>query len=210
MNLGGEKTYLGNIALNALALDENGKFTYTGNIRIGDGDLPEVENWGGSDLGAIPVDVKGQFYTYDGNDYLIFSIAIDMQESIQQTIDVLYGGTPIRVVNLHDNLKVTINDQDNHQEADVAVGILRNGNINFTLRNFMLQLEGSQTQSGIGNISVDNLELASDGSFTYNGVVRVGNGDDTTVDSWDGHRYRRAGGCRLHRRHAGGTHCSGG
>ena len=186
MNLGGEKTYLGNIALNALALDENGKFTYTGNIRIGDGDLPEVENWGGSDLGAIPVDVKGQFYTYGGNEYLIFSIAIDMQESIQQTIDVLYGGTPIRVVDLHDKLKVTINDQDNHQEADVAVGILRNGNINFTLRNFMLQLEGSQTQSGIGNISVDNLELASDGSFTYNGVVRVGNGDDTTVDSWGG------------------------
>lgn len=186
MNLGGEKTYLGNIALNALALDENGKFTYTGNIRIGDGDLPEVENWGGADLGAIPVDVKGQFYTYAGNEYLIFSIAIDMQESIQQTIDVLYGGTPIRVVDLHDNLKVTINDQDNHQEADVAVGILRNGNINFTLRNFMLQLEGSQTQSGIGNISVDNLELASDGSFTYNGVVRVGNGDDTTVDSWGG------------------------
>lgn len=186
MNLGGEKAYLGNIALNALELDADGKFTYKGNIRIGDGDLPEVESWGGSDLGAIPVDVKGQFYTYEGNEYLIFSIAIDMQESIQQTIDVLYGGTPIRVVDLHDNLKVTINEQENQQEADVAVGILRNGNINFTLRNFMLHLEGSDTQSGIGNLSVDNLELASDGSFTFNGVVRVGNGDDPSVESWGG------------------------
>jgi|GEM_PF-1466045 len=187
MNLDGATTYIGNVAINALEVDDEGKFSYTGNVRIGEGTLSGVESWGGPDLGAIPMVMKGQFYTYSGTEYLIVSIDIDMEESIGQTIGVLFGGTPISTAEYTDVLAVTINGQTTYMpNTTVTVGTLRNGNINFTLKNFMLSQEGSDTQSPIGNIGLNNLELDENGFFSYTGNIRIGNGDDESVTSWGG------------------------
>lgn len=185
MQVGGQPMYIGNIAINALELDADGRFSYNGNVRIGEGDLEGVASWGGPDLGAIPLNMKGQLYEYEGEEYLLVNIAIEL-ESLQQTVDVLFGGTPIRTVELTDNLLVAINGQENHQQADVTVGILRNGNINFTLRNFMLALDGSEVLAPIGNLAINNMELAEDGTFSYSGNIRIGNGDDASIESWGG------------------------
>lgn len=185
MDVDGQPMYIGNIAINALELDADGRFTYNGNVRIGEGDLPGVAEWGGPELGAIPLELKGQIYQYEGEEYMLVNIAIEL-ESLGQTIDVLFGGTPVRTINLHDNLVVTINGQENRQEADVAVGVLRNGNINFTLRNFELALDGSDTPAPIGNLAINNMELAADGTFSFDGIIRIGNGDAAGVAEWGG------------------------
>lgn len=190
MNLGGIETYIGNIAINALALDEEGKFAYNGNVRIGAGDmeLPDNTTWLGPTLGAIPLQMTGQLYTVGTEEYLLVKIAIDMQDEIGQTIDVLFGGTPVRTVALNDNLSVTVNADENHQTADVNVGILRNGDINFTLRNFILEMndEGVAKAMPVGNLSIDALDIDKDGSFSYTGTIRIGKGDDVNVDIWSG------------------------
>lgn len=185
MEVDGKPMYIGNIAINALELDKDGRFTYNGNVRIGEGDLPGVAEWGGPSLGAIPLELKGQLYEYEDEEYMLVNIAIEL-ESLQQTIDVLFGGTPVRTVELRDDLVVTINGQENRQEADVTVGILRNGNINFTLRNFELALDGSDTPAPIGNLAINNMELAADGTFSFTGNIRIGNGDAEGVAEWGG------------------------
>lgn len=185
MEVDGKPMYIGNIAINALQLDKDGRFAYNGNVRIGEGDLPGVAEWGGPSLGAIPLELKGQLYKYEGEEYMLVNIAIEL-ESLEQTIDVLFGGTPVRTVELRDDLVVTINGQENRQEADVTVGILRNGNINFTLRNFELALDGSDTPAPIGNLAINNMELSADGSFNFNGNIRIGNGDAAGVAEWGG------------------------
>lgn len=185
MEVDGKPMYIGNIAINALELDKDGRFTYNGNVRIGEGDLPGVASWGGPDLGAIPLELKGQLYEYEGEEYMLVNIAIEL-ESLEQTIDVLFGGTPVRTIDLRDALVVTINGQENRQEADVTVGILRNGNINFTLRNFELTLDGSDTLAPIGNLAINNMELAADGTFAFTGNIRIGNGDAEGVAEWGG------------------------
>ena len=179
-----EAMAVGNIAFNALELDENGRFNYNGNVRIGDGDLEGIDSWLGPTLGAIPVDMKGQLFEYEGQQYVLVSIAIEM-ESLGQTIDVLFGGTPVRTLDLTDNLSVSVNGNVVNQTADVTVGILRNGNINFTLRNFMLATEGGDPFP-VGNLAINNMELAEDGTFSYSGNIRIGNGDDANVASWAG------------------------
>lgn len=187
MQLNGSTAYIGNVAINALEVGEDGKFSYTGNVRIGEGDLAGVESWGGPDLGAIPMVMKGQFYTYNKTEYLIVSIDINMEESIGQTIGVLFGGTPISTREYTDVLAVTINEQTTYMpNTTVTVGTLRNGNINFTLKNFMLRQENSEQESPIGNIALNNLELDAEGNFSYTGNVRIGNGDAAGVTSWGG------------------------
>ena len=187
MQLNGSPSYIGNVAINALEVDSNGKFSYTGNVRIGEGNLEGVTSWGGPDLGAIPMEMRGQFYTYNNTEYVIVSIDINMEESIGQTIGVLFGGTPISTQEYTDNLAVTINDQTtNMPNTTVTVGLLRNGNINFTLKNFLLLQEGSEQASPIGNIAINNLELNSNGEFSYTGNIRIGNGDLAGITAWGG------------------------
>lgn len=187
MNLAGQPTYIGNIAINALEIDAEGKFSYNGNVRIAAGTEPNNVEWGGPDLGAIPLELKGQKYTYEGQEYLLVSIAIDMQESIGQTIDVLFGGTPVRTINLRDKLSVTINGDENNQQADVTVGMLRNGDINFTLRNFVLEVQGeTNIKMPVGNLSINALSIDQNGRFSYTGNLRIGNGDDPDYATWEG------------------------
>ena len=67
------------------------------------------------------------------------------------------------------------------QVADVVVETLDNGNINFVLKNFMLG--GS---IAVGNIAVNDIEVATDGTFAFNGGIELTEGDATVSESWLG------------------------
>ena len=66
------------------------------------------------------------------------------------------------------------------QVADVTVETLENGNINFVLKNFVL--DGMP----VGNIAVKNIEVAKDNSFSFKGGIQIAEGDDPTVEMWLG------------------------
>jgi hypothetical protein len=71
------------------------------------------------------------------------------------------------------------------QVADVVVETLDNGNVNFVLKNFALSVSG--VVMPIGNIVVENLTLAEDNSFLFNGGIQLLEGDDPTyAGQWMG------------------------
>ncbi len=66
------------------------------------------------------------------------------------------------------------------QVANVTVETLENGNINFVLKNFVL--DGMP----VGNIAVKNIEVAKDNTFSFNGGIQIGEGDDPSYEFWMG------------------------
>ncbi len=71
------------------------------------------------------------------------------------------------------------------QVAQVLVETLDNGKINFVLKNFVL---GSGNEAmPVGNIAVDNIEVAKDGSFTFKDGIELLAGDDPAYEGlWQG------------------------
>ena len=94
---GDDAMYVGTIHVNDIKLypisEESDIFTfsYKGDLLIEEGDLEGVETWMGPLLGAVPLDLKGEFDFENGK--LHFVIDIDMQESIGQIINVEFGKT---------------------------------------------------------------------------------------------------------------------
>ena len=81
-----------------------------------------------------------------------------------------------------EDLYVTVAGQtSDKQVADVVVETLDNGNINFVLKNFMLG--GS---IAVGNIAVNDIEVAADGTFAFKGGIELTEGDATVSESWLG------------------------
>lgn len=70
------------------------------------------------------------------------------------------------------------------QVANVVVETLDNGNINFMLKNFVLIAD--ENAMPVGNIAVNNIKIAADGSFTFKGGIAITEGDDTSFDFWLG------------------------
>lgn len=71
------------------------------------------------------------------------------------------------------------------QVADVVVETLDNGNINFVLKNFVLG--SGEDAAPIGNIAVNDIEVASDGSFNFNDGIQIVDGDDPAyAEEWAG------------------------
>lgn len=70
------------------------------------------------------------------------------------------------------------------QVADILVETLGNGNINFLLKNFVLG-SGSEAMP-VGNISVENLEVAENGTFAFKGGIQLTEGDDPAYTQWYG------------------------
>ncbi len=85
-----------------------------------------------------------------------------------------------------DDLLVTINGNTNDPlQATVTVEYLDNGNINFSLRNFVMWMFDEETQRleplPIGNINISNLSLIDAdeyATFSFNGNVVMAAGDD--------------------------------
>lgn len=165
--------YVGNIAVENLEVDANGKFSFVGTTRISAGS-DASKDWLGPSLGDVPLDMKGQFYTYNGEERLITIINIDMTEaSLNQMIHVTFGATPVSTEDVEGEVRVTVNSAEaDPVDATVTLGTLANGNLNFVLNNFCL------SDIKVGDIALENLEFDSDGQFTYNGVTRIGAGDD--------------------------------
>ena len=128
--------------------------------------------------------MKGQFYTYNHEERLIAIIDIDMTDaSLNQMIHVTFGATPVSTENIDGEVRVTVNSVEADPiDATVTLGTLGNGNLNFVLNNFCLG------DIKVGNISLENLEIESNGQFTYNGITRIGAGDEdiATFDQWLG------------------------
>lgn len=84
-----------------------------------------------------------------------------------------------------EDLYVTVaGETTDKQVAAVVVETLDNGNINFVLKNFVLGEGDSATP--VGNIAVNNIEVATDGSFTFSGGIQIEEGDDPSCDEWFG------------------------
>ena len=81
-----------------------------------------------------------------------------------------------------EDLYVTVAGQTTDmQVADVVVETLDNGNINFVLKNFVL---GGVMP--IGNIAVNDIAVAGDNTFVFNGGIELTEGDATVSESWLG------------------------
>jgi len=86
-----------------------------------------------------------------------------------------------------EDLYVTVAGQtSDKQVADVLVETLDNGNINFVLKNFVLG-EGEDA-TPVGNIAVNDIVVADDGSFAFNGGIEIAEGDasEYSADDWAG------------------------
>ncbi len=70
------------------------------------------------------------------------------------------------------------------QVAQILVESLNSGNINFVLKDFVLN--SGDEQMPIGNIVVKDLEVAEDGSFSFKGGIQLEDGSDPTYTMWYG------------------------
>ena len=86
-----------------------------------------------------------------------------------------------------EDLYVTIAGQTaDKQLANVLVETLDNGNINFVLKNFILAVGDDAIP--VGNVAVNDIAVAKDGSFAFNGGIALTAGDDPSIpeDEWGG------------------------
>lgn len=84
-----------------------------------------------------------------------------------------------------EDLYVTVaGETSEKQVANVLVETLDNGNINFVLKNFVLGSGDEATP--IGNIAVNNIAVAGDGSFVFDDGIQLLEGDDPNYTYWAG------------------------
>lgn len=109
MELEGNSMYVGNIMLEDLPLytqdavaNPYGYFHFNGNIEITAGS-DEEQTWIGPELGIIPLRLKGSM----DDKHLYVTIDIDMQESLGQTIHVLFGTHEPTAINSIYNTQVS-------------------------------------------------------------------------------------------------------
>ena len=92
LDTNGTPNYVGNIALSGLAIDEDGNFSFNGNIQITEGDKEGVETWIGPMLGEIPIDLNGTIkddYFYGHIDIEIgYSVKVDVGDLANATVAV--------------------------------------------------------------------------------------------------------------------------
>lgn len=165
--------HVGNISIDNLALDAKGNFAYNDVIFIAPGDDPSVDSWAGPALGMIEIDLKGKM----ANDGLTVVINISIPE---QDVHVTFGMTPESTRTFVRNVIVTIEGEDpvTQEDANIVVGQLKNGNINFILQDFYLG------DMAVGSIAIENLEVAADSTFAFNDYMTISNG--STGEGWAG------------------------
>lgn len=117
----------------------------------------------------LTITVKGEDISTNPTNYHTYTIQFKIPEVI-------------KTKTYPEDLYVTMGEETtDKQVADVLVETLENGNINFVLKNFVLG--GAMP---VGNIAVNNIEVAPDGSFTFNGGIAIATGDDPAIDTWLG------------------------
>ena len=121
--------------------------------------------------GLLTVTVKGDNISEDSNNQHIYTIQFALP-----TPQVVSSKT------YSEDLYITVDGETtDKQVANVVVETLDNDNINFVLKNFVL--EGLP----VGNIAVNDIEVAADGSFSFNNGIQIIEGDDPAYEgSWIG------------------------
>ena len=117
------------------------------------------------------ITVKGQDFSVNSSNYHTYTIQFNDPKPV-----VVSSKT------YSEDLYVTVaGETTDKQVANVVVETLDNDNINFVLKNFVL---GGMP---VGNITVNDIEVAADGSFIFNNGIQIEEGDDPTyAGSWMG------------------------
>ncbi len=111
--------------------------------------------------------------SYDKNTSLL-SICVKGDDGEVTVYTIKFAPEVVGSKNYPETLYVTIDgNTSDPQIADVVVETLNNGNINFTLKNFIL---GGVMP--VGNIALKNIEVAADKTFTFQGGISIEAGDD--------------------------------
>lgn len=122
----------------------------------------------------LTITVKGENISEDASNYHTYTIQFNTSAPEPEPAVV---SSKTYTEDLYVTLGTSTNDK---QSANVTVETLENGNINFVLKNFVL--DGMP----VGNIAVKNIEVAKDNSFSFNGGIQIAEGDDPTVEMWLG------------------------
>ena len=125
--------------------------------------------------GLLTITVNGDNISEDATNFHQYTIQFNVAEPEPQVVSSK---------TYSEDLYVTVNTEEGsetteRQVADVTVETLDNGNINFVLKNFYLD------GLAVGNIAVNNIEVAKDGSFAFNDNIQIAAGDDPN-ENWSG------------------------
>lgn len=93
LSLGGTTANVGNITVPGLSIDNDGNFSFTGNIQITEGDSPSGVTWIGPGLGDIPVDLTGTikdnyFYVHIGISMAGQDVVVEAGDKADATVSV--------------------------------------------------------------------------------------------------------------------------
>ncbi len=128
---------------------------------------------------VLTITVKGDNISADETNYHTYTVQFAATEESEATTKIYT-----------DELVVSVNGETlDPMETSVTVEYLEDGNINFALENFVLEIDGSEL--AVGNIEVDGIELSDvDGeeykTFSFDGTIRVTGGDLEGVTMWWG------------------------
>ncbi len=117
--------------------------------------------------GLLTITVNGDNISEDANNYHVYTLKFNPMTGTTETYNKYIG--------------VTINgSMGDPQEAPIKVTYYEDNTIDFALNNFTL---GDQN---VGNIVLNSLDYATDGTFSYTGDLYITEGDKTGVSTWLG------------------------
>lgn len=128
------------------------------------------------DTGVLTIRVEGEDIAVNPSSFTEYTIQFKTGDVEPVEVD-----SKVYSLDLYVTISGTTSDK---QETQILLETLENGNINFLLRNFVLEVGGEDMP--IGNIIVKNLEVAEDGTFSYKGGIQLEAGDDPAYSTWFG------------------------
>ena len=144
------------------------KLSYTVKGRAATVATPSVN----SETGVVTIRVEGEDYGTNS------SIGQDPKSFTEYTIQFKPTAS---VKTYSEDLYVTVDGLTEDKEvANVLVTSHNDGTINFNLKNFVLN-----GMIPVGNIAVENISVASDNSFAFNGGIQIAAGDDPAYNEED-------------------------
>ncbi|MBQ2293167.1 MAG: hypothetical protein II245_05770, partial [Bacteroidaceae bacterium] len=130
--------------------------------------------------------------TTDGQMYIIVNFTTNETPGVGKAgdhlyiddVELVYSDEPTPVV-YNKYISVAVNNTyAAPQEASIEVTYNENSTIDFNLKNFALDNNG--TPMYVGNINLLGLAIDKNGNFSFNGDIRIAEGDKEGVTTWLG------------------------
>lgn len=130
--------------------------------------------------------------TTDGQMYIIVNFTTNETPGVGEAgdhlyiddVELVYSDEPTPVV-YNKYISVAVNNTyAAPQEASIEVTYNENSTIDFNLKNFALDNNG--TPMYVGNINLPGLAIDENGNFSFNGDIRIAEGDKEGVTTWLG------------------------